>query len=344
MKIRYSMNRLFQIALLLAAMLLPRAGQTAEDQGVSGAFLQLNRQAAGQTAEQWKTLLTRMRAIGIDTLIVQWTAEAPVLYFKDQDLDFKEQFDTIERLMEAERGLRFSIFLGLQNDPAFWKEITARDKALRDYFLERQAQNERIQAALLKTFGQRDDWVGYYIPDEIDDLSWRDAGRRQLLKDYLHATVRSLRKHDTHRTIAISAFFRARTAPTAVAETWNALTADTGLDYLLLQDGAGNNDPEDDVLPLYYQALLNLRREHAPELWAVLEAFRRTSGNAEPFAAQPAPPDDFGRQIRAAAGFKRRVLFTFPDYVDPERGAAARALYQSLGGFSGLLEKTGSMP
>ena len=324
----------------MAVMLMSWTGGAAVDAGVSGTFIQLNRQCAAYSTEQWQALLTRMRAVGIDTLIVQWTAEAPVLYFRDKNSDFKEQFDAVERLMEAARGMSFFIFLGLQNDAAFWKEITARDKALRDYFLVRQAQNERVQAALLKAFGKRDDWIGYYISDEIDDLSWRDPSRRRFLEDYLRATTKSLRDHDTHRTIAISAFFRARTAPAVVVGTLNALTADTGLDYLLIQDGAGNGDPPDDVLPLYYHALLNIRRGRAPELWAVLEAFRQTSDNEKSFAAKPAPPDGFSRQIQAASGFKRRILFTFSDYVDPERGAAAQALYQSLGGHSVLSDKS----
>lgn len=319
------------VFIIFATALMPSSGRTAVDAGVSGTFIQLNSQSAAYSTAQWKALLTRMRAVGIDTLIIQWTAEPPTLYFKDKDLDFKEQFDTIERLMEAERGIRFIIFLGLQNDPSFWKEITARDKALRDYFLERQAQNERIQAALLKIFGQQDDWAGYYIPDEIDDLSWRDPVRRHFLEDYLRGTIRSLREHDYYRAIAISAFFRVRTEPEVVVKNLVALTADIGLDYLLLQDGAGNNDPPEDVLGLYYRAILNIRQTHAPELWAVVEAFRQTSGKGKPFAAQPARADDVTRQILAASGFKRRILFSFPDYVDPERGAAARALYEILG-------------
>lgn len=318
--------------LLLATGVMSWTGSTASAGEVSGTFIQLNRQAAEYSSAQWKALLTRIRAGGIDTLIVQWTAEPPVLYFKDKDLPFKEQYDTMERLMAVALGMRFSIFIGLQNDPAFWKEITARDKALRDYFLVRRAQNERIQAALLKNFGKREDWVGYYIPDEIDDLSWRDAPRRCLLKDYLRGTIQSLRDHDARRKIAISAFFRARTAPTLVAANLNELTVDSGLDYLLLQDGAGHDDPPEDVLGLYYQAMRNIRKSSAPEPWAVLEAFRQTSGEGKPFLAQPATPDGFSRQIQAAAEFKHRVMFTFPDYADPERGAAAQALYQSLGG------------
>ncbi len=324
-------GRAFPLACLLAALLLARPGWAADGRGVSSAFIQPSRADAGRTAEQWREMLGRMRAAGIDTLILQWTAEAPVLYFKDKDLDFAEQFDTLERLLEAARGGGFSIFLGLQHDPAFWNEITARDKALRDYFLVRRAQHERLQAALLKAFGQREDWAGYYLPDEIDDLSWRDPDRRRRLKDYLGATVRSLREHDARRAVAISAFFRARTAPGIVAENLANAVSGAGFDYLLLQDGAGLDDPPEDVLPLYYTALLK-ERAHLPELWVVLEAFRQTSGPGKPFAARPAPAEGFARQLKSAAGFKRQVVFTFPDYADPERGPEAKALFRLLGG------------
>ena len=36
--------------------------------------------------------------------------------------------------------------------PHYWSEITARDSVLRDYFLVRVAQNEKIQKALLSKF------------------------------------------------------------------------------------------------------------------------------------------------------------------------------------------------
>jgi len=300
--------------------------------GISGAFIQLNRANAGWPAERWERVFGEMAGIKLDTVIIQWSAEDAVLYFRDENLPFREQHDALERLMEAARGRNFSIFLGLQNDPAFWKEITARDRVLRDYFLVRQAQNEHLQKALLRKFGDRADWAGYYIPDEIDDLSWREKARRQILKEYLARSIQELRKADPGRPVAASAFFRARTAPEIVANNLHELTAGIGLDYLLIQDGAGNDDPPEDVLGMYYRALPCSRQPRAPELWAVLEAFRQTSVPGDDFSAEAAPPARFRQQIRAAAGFKRRIAFSFPDYISPGLGPGGKALYESLSG------------
>lgn len=315
----------FALVLILAAGLaappLVGAGR------ITGAFIPLDRATAAKTGAQWQSLLNRIKAAGLNTLIVQWSAEPPVLYFKDQDLDFQEQYDALERLLAA-AGRDFSIILGLQNDPAYWKEITAPDQVLRDYFLIRLAQNERLQKALLKAFGKYSCWRGYYLPDEIDDFSWRAPARRRLLQDYLRRTIQTLRRNDPARAIAVSAFLRTRTAPEIAAETLRSLTADIGLDYLLIQDGAGNDDPPPDLISWYYRALGAARR--APELGIVLEAFQQTSGRQEPFAAEPAPLGRFARQIQAAAGFERLFIFSFPDYVDPARGPAAKSLYEGI--------------
>ena len=327
--LRLTLSALF-IILAMASAVPP--GLAATDGKVSGTFIQLNRANASWPVERWKNLFKNMQNIKIDTVIIQWSAEEPVLYFKDKDLPFNEQYDALERLMEAAQGFDLSIFLGLQNDPAYWNEITGRDKVLRDYFLVRRAKNEHLQASLLNKFGNRANWAGYYIPDEIDDLSWRENKRRDILKNYLKQTIESIRNKDTKRPIAISAFFRTRTAPSVFTNMLFNLTDNIGLDYLLLQDGAGNNDPPLDVTPMYYRALSAKGQERAPEIWIVLEAFRQTSGQIKEFSAEPARADDFLRQIQVTDGFKRRILFAFPDYVDPDLGPAAQALYKILGG------------
>lgn len=327
---RIEKMKIFFLKMFFTLVLSTTPANAAPGGEVSGAFIQFNRANAAWPAERWRGILDEMQKLMFDTVFIQWSAEEPALYFRDRDMPFKEQYDALDRVMEAARGRNLSIFIGLQHDPAFWKEITARDKVLRDYFLVRQAQNERLQKALFRKFGDRADWTGYYITDEIDDLSWREDTRRKILKDYLARTIQELREADPGRPVAVSAFFRARTAPEIVAKNLYSLTADIGLDYLLIQDGAGSGDPPLEVTPMYYSSLLGTGQRRKPALWIVLEAFRQTSGKAEPFAAEPSPPERFKRQIRIGAGFERRIVFSFPEYLDPERGPAAKALFESL--------------
>lgn len=321
-----TLHRLAAIALLAAASVTAaRAG------GVSGTFIQLNRAAASKTVEEWSADLDRMKAAGLDSLIVQWSAEGNISYFRTE-LPFDEQYPAIENLFAAAQGKGFRILLGLRNDPDYWKQITARDRVLRDYFLARVGQNEAVQKALLKTFGASPDFAGYYIPDEVDDLNWRTPARREAMKTYLSLLAERLRANDPDRPSAVSAFFRGRTAPDILANLLADLfSTEQHVDALLIQDGVGVGDPPINYVPLYYKVLRERWSDNAPQLWGIVEAFEQTSKDGAPFAARPAPAARFRRQIEAAGNaFDRLFVFTFLDYTAPALGPEAEALFEVL--------------
>jgi hypothetical protein len=321
--------RIFPVAAALAL------AHTASAAGLSGTYIQPSRELAARSVEAWKSSLSAMRKLGMDTLIVQWSAENPVAYFNaPQDLlPFPETCDLLERLFEAAEGGGWSIHLGLRHDPAFWRQLTASDQVLRDYFLVRVSQNERVQKALLQRFGDRPEWTGYYIPEEIDDLSWRDPDRRRLIQAYVSRMTARLRANDPGRDIGISCFFRGRTSPEIFASVLRDIAVDAShpVDHLLVQDGIGVGDPPADYVSLYFRELTQHWKAEVPGLWGVVEAFRQTSAPSGPFTAIPADPDRVRRQIQSASGyFPKLILFTFPDYADPARSGDALKLYEGL--------------
>lgn len=229
----------------------------AASQAVNGTFIQLNRSAADKTLEDWRNDLEQMADIGIDTLIVQWSGEPPVLYFDDQNPPpyFSETYPVLETLFAANRDIGHEIYIGLLNNPLFWSQIKGREEVLRDFFLIRTSRNEMLQRSLLEAFGQEKKWVGYYIPDEIDDLTWRHSSKRPAMKTYVTHMCSQIRANDPTRAIAMSTFFRGRTAPTILAENLLDICENTGLDYLLIQDGIGVGDPPVNYVPFYFKIL-----------------------------------------------------------------------------------------
>ena len=303
---------------------------------LTATFIQLTRAVATNSVADWQADLSRLKAAGIDTVLVQWAAELPVAYFRADTNNLpgcNETYDTLETFFEAVKGSGLSVHLGLTSDPAYWKAITARDRLLRDYFLLRVARNEKLQLQLLERFGDRPEWVGYYIPDEIDDLTWRAPSHGAYLRDYLALMTQRLRTNDAARTVAVSAFFRGRTAPATFARTLLTLTSNavSRVDTLLIQDGAGVGDPPVAYMPAYFKTLHELWPAGAPHLWGVVELFEQTSRGTEPFAAVPAQPARVAGQIASIApDVERLVAFTVKDYADPARGPAAAALYRLL--------------
>jgi hypothetical protein len=366
---------------------------------VNGTFIQLNRASAEMTVEDWRADLEQMAEAGIDTLMVQWSSESPIAYFNTGASRMKyisENYFVLEKLFEANREIGHQVYLGLQNNSRFWSQIKSRDKVLRDFFLIRINRNETLQLALLDAFGEEENWVGYYIPDEIDDLTWRHETKRPVIKGYVSHMCERIRSNDSSRKIAMSAFFRGRTSPTILADTLFDICGGSGLDHLLIQDGIGVGDPPVHYVPFYFNVLIekwanpevdqtpildllpqvdrnneNLQNPemleakgldaggiaedlaeanqfvpmHAPpesedtaappftlpELWVVLEVFKQTSQEGEPFTATSTSPSQLKNQLLNAQDyFQNAVVFTFPDYMDPDLGDDAAKLFELI--------------
>jgi hypothetical protein len=294
-------------------------------------FIQLNRGVTERTSKDWQKDMEQMKDIGIDTIILQWCAETDVSYIESDDLPYEEQYTTVARIIDVASKAKLKIYLGLHQDPDYWTQITAREKVLRDYFLVRVVQNERLQKALLEEFGDVKEWVGYYIPDELDDLTWRQPGQAVLVSDYVKLMCKRLRFNDPARKISISAFFRGRTAPDIFMENMKSIVTTNTVDNLLLQDGAGNLDPSLQYTPIYYKAFKKRWPKENAELSCVVELFKQESREDQPFNAIPAEPERVRTQINNATNyFDDIIFFTFSDYADPDLGSAAKKLYNEL--------------
>lgn len=311
---------------ILLVMLIATAGYAE----IAGSFIQLNREKAERTVEEWREDFRGIKSLGGNLLVLQWVAEEPVLYFESADQDqlrgMTEMYPSLERIFTAAEKEGMEVLLGLQHHPEFWKQIKGREKVIQDFFRIRMARNEQLQRALLEAFGDRSIWTGYYIPDEIDDLTWRAPNMAALMGDYLHAMAEILRANDPDRAISISAFFRGRTAPEFVVENFRDMLFDTGIDYLLLQDGVGVGDPPLPYVHLYYEAFANHWRDDGsegqgrlPDLWAVIETFTQVSEADEPFKPKTAAVERVIEQVEIAQTyFDRLILFTYDDYIAPE--------------------------
>ena len=294
-------------------------------------FIQLHRGVVEKTDNDWQKDMEQMKDIGIDTIIIQWCAETDVAYIESDDLPYEEQYTTVARIIKAASKSKLNIYLGLHQDPDYWTQITAREKVLRDYFLVKIVQNERLQKALLEEFGDVKEWIGYYIPDELDDLTWRQPGRAVLISNYVKLMCKRLRFNDPDRKISISTFFRGRTAPDIFMENMKAIVTTNTVDNLLLQDGAGNLDPSLQYTPIYYKAFKERWPEENAELSCVVELFKQESRENQPFVAIPAAPERVRTQINNATNFFTDIIFfTFSDYADPDLGGAAKKLYKEL--------------
>lgn len=309
------------------------AGEPVPLTPVNSSFIQLNRDVGSWTDAQWGTALEKAKSVGIRTLIVQWVAENEVAYFEPSPIRYTETHPAVNRILRAAERLGMEVVLGLSHDPEYWQFIKARDDVREVYLRVRASENMELIGALLDAFPAARAWKGYYITEEIDDLSWRDPRSVEIFRNYLLRLGRVLEAEDPHRPVIISSFFRRRTAPLAYASNLRELLRETAVDRVLIQDGVGVDPIPPRFVRFYLEALQEVfaRDPDVPALDFIVEIFEQTSNDNESFVAVPASMERVRSQLKNVAPFSEGItLFSLLDYAAPGNGEDADLLHQLI--------------
>lgn len=291
-------------------------------------FIQLSRGDVLKTVKDWEQDMALMQAIGIDTIIVQWTAFGDVLYIESDELKYREQHPVIGKIMEAAAQKNMDVYLGLAADDLYWNNANLKKTNLEDYFLLRISVNSKLAKVLLKRFSDYKNWKGFYITEEIDDKTWRGRKAEQIIGYYLEFLSRKLKFLDREKEILISVFFRLRTEPEDFAQNMRDILSLTLVDKILLQDGVGVDAKNLKFVHLYFEQMVYVFGEE--KVWGVLEAFKQTGKDSE-FMAEPALYSRVEKQLaNLSKNCAKIVYFSFLDYMHPEKNIRAKALYSSF--------------
>src|SRR6202048_3338954 len=242
-------------AIRIGAAVSLRADQQAEAacQGLKGTFLQLTDAQLARPPAEWRQLFDELRSIGINTLFVQWTVLDRRPLFRTARHETADNTSLAAILdLAAQSGIR--VWFGLASDSSYWEEIKQSPELLRSYFRRRLQDLVGFLDDLNATTAGAP-FAGWYIPDEIDDRTWLDPGKRTILKKYLAETVTLLRARRPGSKVAISGFSNSFADPDLLASFWADVIRATGIDLLLFQDGVGEGKVALENIGLYSAAL-----------------------------------------------------------------------------------------
>ncbi|MDX5364719.1 MAG: DUF4434 domain-containing protein [Pseudazoarcus pumilus] len=234
-----------------------------------------------QVAEDdWRGVLDGARTAGVHTLIVQWTRHG------DSTFGGRDGW-LMQRLRAAERsGLR--LILGLAFDPSYYQRMADGQAVTMQWY--QWLADSLAQQRWLRDHGGLQ-VAGWYLPLELDDYIFADAGLRQTLARQL-AVFRAQLDAPLH----ISTVSAGVLTPEMHAD-W---LAGLPVDQVWWQDGLGTATLAPEVLHAYRAAL-------PCSIGIVAEAFAQTSDPREPFAARPATPRmDTGCHARAVFSLRYR--------------------------------------
>lgn len=310
--------------LLVAGSVLGTAGASRAAAGAArldGAFVQLDRGNADWSRERWRRELHDARELGLGTLVVQWCRQPGATYLAPPSAPGPSGAVATLVSLAGEMGLE--LYLGLYHDPAFWSRIGAPAEEVRAYLHSLLGANLEVAREVVHVVRGAAAFRGFYIPQEVDDLSWRQPGKRAALAWFLGALVGELDRIGPEARVLASTFARGRTSPGGFAELWSELLAAAPLDALLFQDGAGGRGLEAPAVSRYLEELEAVRGSAG--LWAVVEVFQVLEEGDGVFRARSAGWPGVRGQLRVAARHADRALAFSLRYLSAAGGVDGAA-------------------
>lgn len=293
---------------------------------IGGTFIQLTRAHASWTDAQWQGLFAQFRTMGLTELVVQWSIYDEVSFHRTADgaAASRAPLPTILQLADH-AGIQ--VLVGLVEDPAYWSRIK-RDPALVEVYLQRlRLRSERAARDLLPLVRTHPSFAGWYISQEVDDVSWHTDAAWRVLGRYVRGLSSALRQLTPSARIAISAFSNGFVDPDRLAARWATLACDADLE-VMLQDGigAGKLTPGDAER---YEAAIHAALDNRARFHIIVEAFARSTDRPDAIGG-PAPLRRLLDQLALAARYTTEpiLVFSVPDYMSPAAGRDAAELYE----------------
>jgi hypothetical protein len=296
---------------------------------LTATFIQLLDNHRTWNSEQWNTLFDYLENLGIDEAIIQWSV------FNGRPFYGKPENDTLSTVLRIAEQRKMHVWIGLVHDQEYWARIQKTDGPLRDYLNASRNAMRLAAEELIACLDKSSNISGWYITQEIDDISFIPEEKRHILANHLKKLSVSLRQVAPSFNIAISGYTNLNAAPDALGEFWSEIIEDTSIDTVYFQDGIGVRGASWKVLETYYRTMMQALRRQDRRLRIVVELFEQVDGspiNELPFQAIPASWERIQKQIRLAAKYSTGNLaaFSIPEYATPMGGQQAEQLYQSF--------------
>ncbi len=194
---------------------------------IGATFVQLLNSHGTWRPEAWSTLFGQFKTLGVADIIVQWTLFDDTAFFPTTDFKAVNN-PPLETILQLADENQMRVFVGLAHDSTFWLQLK-RDPVLIEVYLRRlRIRSVKVAESLAPMVRRHPSFLGWYIPEEIDDRSFRPPEMHSLLVNHLQGLTHSLRTVSPGCETAISGFSSAQSDPRAFEEFWSGMLRGNG--------------------------------------------------------------------------------------------------------------------
>ena len=283
---------------------------------LTGTFVQLF--GKGDWSEtQWDELLTEIKDLGMNTLIVQYTAfknpSNDITWFNSANaFTATKSKHTLERVLASAQRKGIEVHIGLHFDDSYWKHQT--DVA----WLQTQANYciaiaEEIQAQ----FGTHSAFKGWYIPHEPEPNAYNTDEKVRLFREQFVDRISNRLHQLNNKPVSIAAFWNSSLSTPEQLQHFMAELSKSNLQIVMLQDGVGAQHVTLNRLASYYEAaqrgLFEENKNYKGVFWSDLETFASPNGE---YPFEPATFDRVKQQLETALSIKKVSKVVSFQYFD----------------------------
>ena len=302
--------------------------QQTTPKALTGTFLQLFGKDNWSEA-QWDEFLTEIKDVGMNTLIVQYTAfknaSNDITWFNSANtFTTTKSKHTLERVLTSAQRKGIEVHIGLHFDDTYWQHQT--DVA----WLQTQANYciaiaEEIQAQ----FGTHIAFKGWYIPHEPEPNAYNTDEKVRLFREHFVDRISNRLHQLNNKPVSIAAFWNSSLSTPEQLQHFMAELAKSNLQIIMLQDGVGAQHVTLERLASYYEAaqrgLFEENKNYKGVFWSDLETFASPNGE---YPFEPATFDRVKQQLETALSIKKVskvVSFHYFDDMSTKSSHKAKA-------------------
>ncbi|STX52428.1 Uncharacterised protein [Legionella busanensis] len=297
---------------------------------VKTSFLQLYQDHQNFTSQDWLTLLKQAHDLGINHIIIQWSSDSNSVFYPVNPLTNQPSDTILFKIISAAKQEQLTISMGLNYNQQFWQVLNGKDEELKR-FLDTNYQKQQALLPflinLIKTADPNNNTViGWYITEEIDDLSWQSENRRELLKNYLNSLTQLLKQQKPNWPISISTYASGQANQEQIVTLYQFLFNKTSVNRFLMQSSIGTKKLTLAKLKDYLQIITNVLQGSKRQFAVIIELFIEDSKQKVFLSA---PLDLVLGQLVLANQYStiNPVVFSLFSYVLPNKTIDNSTLY-----------------
>lgn len=283
---------------------------------ISGAFIQPWESDNDRPCEFWTTELQAMKAIGIDTVIIQFN--------QYNGVNFSE---ATENILNVADELEMKVFIGTALNEEGWYT----NKILPTFLARESKIVAEYTTILVNQFKPHKSFIGVYIPYEDNTLSLPGP-----MGDFYGRIADAARAAKPDLKILISPYTTPRPGmalslpKVALNAYFRKMLKRAKVDICAWQDGVGGTRKQLERVSHDLGPIVKTCKALKIEAWANLEVFHRTTPLSEDFAAEATDLETLKKQIAAEGPLvKKLICFDFNHYFSPNAAdKTAHRLYE----------------